>query len=142
MNRNVLKMRSPRSYRLMTLSVCIGILAAAGCSSSAPTAVACTGDPVFGLQVTIENAATGTPIIDSTSVVITDGSYKESYVLPVAGLTPGTISAASERAGTYSISIRRTGFAAYDTAGVTVTKGACHVQPVQVVAKLQPLAAS
>ena len=70
----------------------------------------------------------------------------ESYnYLGAAGQpASGTISAAGERAGTYSISIRKTGFSPYDTTGVTVTKDACHVQPVQpvqVLAKLEPLAA-
>ena len=142
MNQNVLKMRSPRTGRCVALAACAGILAATACSGSGPTSVACTAQFVYGLAITVQNAATGAQITDSASVVVTDGSYKESYTLGATGQPGGVISAAGERAGTYSISIRKAQFAPYDTAGVTVTKDACHVQTVQVVAKLQPLAAS
>ncbi len=133
MNRNVINMHSPRIERWVALSVFIAILGATGCS----------GDPVYGLAVTVQNAATGAPITDTAAVVIKDGAYVESYnSLGAAGLpTSGTIHAASERAGTYSITIRKTAFAPYDTAGIVVTKNACHVIPVQVLAKLSPLGA-
>ena len=143
MNRIVITMHSPRINRWVAMSGCVAILGTAACSSSGPTAVACTGDPVYGLAITVENAATGAPVTDSASVVISDGSYVESYhYLGAAGQpASGTIHAASERAGTYNISIRKSGYAAYDTAGVNVTKDACHVQPVQVIAKLDSVTA-
>ncbi|MEO7042627.1 MAG: hypothetical protein ABI035_10240 [Gemmatimonadaceae bacterium] len=142
MNRNVLKMHSPLTHRWMTLTVSVAIIASTACSSSAssPTGVACTTNIVPGLSITVANASTGAQIIDSAAVSITDGGYTESYTL--GGQPGGVISAANERPGTYNISVRKPQFAPYDTAGVTVTKDACHVQTVQVVAKLQPLASS
>ncbi|MEO7104577.1 MAG: hypothetical protein ABI311_14310, partial [Gemmatimonadaceae bacterium] len=87
MNRNVINMHSPRIERWVALSVFIAILGATGCSGSGPTAVACTGDPVYGLAVTVQNAATGAPITDTAAVVIKDGAYVESYnSLGAAGL--------------------------------------------------------
>lgn len=136
MNRNALKMHSSRTDRWMSLSICVAILASTACSGSGPTGVVCTTQFVYGLGITVQNAATGAAITDSASVVVKDGSYTESYTL--GGQPGGVIAAAGERAGTYSISIRKGEFAPYDTVGIKVTKDACHVQPVQVVAKLQP----
>jgi len=143
MYRSVINMHSPSRKRWAALTTCVAVLGATACSSSAPTAVACSGGTAYGLAVTVQNAATGAPITDSASVVIKDGSYVESYNSLGAAGQPGsgTIHAASERAGTYSITIRKPAFAAYDTTGVVVTKDACHVIPVQVLAKLQPLVA-
>jgi hypothetical protein len=94
----------------------------------------------YGITLKVQNAATGAPITDSATVVITDGSYVESYdYLGAPGQpTSGLLSAAGERAGTYSISIRKTGFAPYDTVGVKVTRDVCLVHPVRVTANLRP----
>jgi hypothetical protein len=122
------------------LLACIALLAATACSGSTPTGVACTEIFVYGIAIKVQNAATGAPITDSAAVRVTDGSYVESYNYLGQPDQPanGVVSAAGERAGTYAISIRKNGFAPYDTAGIKVTRNVCHVNPVQVIAKLQP----
>jgi len=130
----------PLMERCVFLGTCVALLTAMACSGSTPTGVACTAIYVYGISLKVQNAATGAPITDSATVRITDGSYVESYNFlgPAGQPTSGTLSAAGERAGTYSISIRKAGFAPYDTSGVRVTKDVCHVHPVEVIAKLQP----
>lgn len=132
--------RPPLTGRRAVLSACIILLATTACSSSTPTGVMCTALYAYGISLKVQNAATGAPITDSATVVITDGSYVESYdYLGAPGQpTSGLLSAAGERAGTYSISIRKNGFAPYDTAGIEVTRDVCHVHTVQVTANLDP----
>ena len=116
------------------------MISATACSISAPTVV-CTDQIVPGIVIKVQNAATGAPVTDSADVQVTDGSYVETYryLGPPNQQLTGTITAAGERAGTYGISVRKIGFAPYDTAGVRVTKDVCHVHTVTVVASLQPI---
>jgi pectin methylesterase-like acyl-CoA thioesterase len=135
--RSILSTRSGASRR--TVAIVIGLVGLSACSGtvSAPPNVVCTMIYVYGLNIQVQNAATGAPVTDSATVKVTDGSYVETYnVLR----SDGTIGAAGERAGTYSVSIRKNGFAPYDTAGVRVTRDVCHVTPVHVTAKLQQVA--
>ncbi len=126
--------------RWTTIGGSVASLATLACSAAAPTGVACSQLYVFGIALKVQNAVTGAPVTDSASVLVTDGSYVESYgyLGPAGQPLSGMISAAGERAGTYSISIRKTGFMPYDTAGVKVTRNSCHVNPVAIIAKLQP----
>ncbi len=140
MTHDIVTRRPPPTGRRTILSACVAFLALTACSSSTPTGVACTAIYVYGISLKVQNATTGAAITDSATVRITDGSYVESYnyLGPAGQPASGILSAAGERAGSYSISIRKDGFAPYDTSGVTVTKDVCHVHPVEVVAKLQP----
>jgi len=134
MDRNLLKMRSFRADRWIPLMACIAIVSSTACSSSSPTGVACTDVTVPGLTITVQNAS-GAAITDSASISVTDGSYKESYNLD--GKTGGVVNAALERPGTYVVIVHKEGFAPYEADGVVVTKDACHVRTVQVLAQLQ-----
>ncbi|MEO7217853.1 MAG: hypothetical protein ABI026_06640 [Gemmatimonadaceae bacterium] len=132
----VAAIRHPLSGWLAAAATCFALLTAAACSGSSSTSpkAACTTDVVYGISLIIRNAATGTPITDSASVRITDGSYVETYT--TVGPT-GVIQAARERPGTYNISVRKTDFSPFTAGGVVVTSGACHVNNVQVIAALQ-----
>jgi len=122
--------------------MCLALVAATACSNSGPTGVACSQVYVYGISLKVQNAVTGARITDSAAVQIKDGGYVESYnyLGPADQPTSGVLSVAGERAGTYNISIRKDGFAPYDTAGIKVTRDVCHVHGVQVTANLQPAA--
>jgi hypothetical protein len=128
-----------RSWRgLISL---VGAIATTACSSGTAPNVACTLNYVYGLAIRVQNAATGSALSDSALVQVMDGAYVETYryLGPPNQQFSGTISAAGERAGTYSIAIRKAGFAPFDTAGIRVTRDACHVHTVTVIANLQPV---
>lgn len=143
MRKQIITTRPPLTDRWRSLAVCVGVLAATACSGSTPTGLACSANYVYGLSLEVRNAVSGAPITDSASVVIRDGSYVESYgyLGPAGQPLSGRLSAAGERPGTYSISIRKAGFAPYDTTGIKVTGDVCHVHGVQVIAELQPTGA-
>lgn len=135
--RSVAAVGRPRAGWLAAGATCLAVLAAAACSGSSATSpkVACAANIVYGISLIVRNAADGTPVTDSATVRITDGSYVETYSTP--GPT-GIIQAASERPGTYAISVRKTNFVPYAVSGIVVTSGTCHVNNVQVIAALQP----
>ena len=138
MARDIITRRIPPTT-CWRIFVSVALLALPACSSSTPTGVACTAIYVYGISLKVQDAVTGARITDSAVVRITDGSYVESYnyLGPADQPTSGMLAAAGERAGTYSISIRKTGFAPYDTTGIKVTRDVCHVHPVQVIANLR-----
>lgn len=129
--------RLPLAAVLASGATLLAVLAMSACSSSTSPGVTCTANRVPGISLTVQNAVDGSPVTDSASIRISDGTYVETY--NSLGST-GVITAAVERPGIYAISIRKTNFAPYTTAGVTVTSDACHVQTVQVIAALQPVA--
>jgi hypothetical protein len=142
METDIITRRPPLTGRSAIVATCLALLAATACSNSGPTDIACSQVYVYGISLKVQNAVTGARITDSAAVQIKDGGYVEAYnyLGPADQPTSGVLSAAGERAGTYSISIRKDGFAPYDTAGIKVTRDVCHVHGVQVTAKLQPVA--
>lgn len=72
------------------------------------------------------------------TVIARDGAYADSATVPADGSNSTPVGLAGERAGTYSITVRKAGYQTWSKGGVLVTKDVCHVIPVQVTAKLQP----
>ena len=123
----------------------LALLALAGCIDSTTPGIGfgCTAHAAPGLDVEIRDRSTGVPIADSARGVAREGAYVDS-------LRPGTMLStapsdllsrvgAYERAGTYSIRIERAGYQPWDTAGVRVIAGTCHVTTVRVFARLVPV---
>src|SRR4029077_17264157 len=100
----------------------------------------CTGIVVPGVRVDVWDAKTGESIADSARGDVRDGTYADS--LRLAGYPPtGAASqfrAADERAGTYTISVVRPGYAPWSKSGVRVRRqDGCHVAETHVVARLR-----
>lgn len=70
-----------------------------------------------------------------TDPIVYDGAYVDSLVL----VAPDTRAAAFERAGTYTVEVRLTGYQNFTASGVRVTAGTCHVNAVVVPALLLKL---
>lgn len=110
--------------------------AAIGCSDANRVGLQCPPYIAAGLSVTVANAESNEPICDAL-VTARDGSYSET-LMPGFGCR---YSGAIERAGTYSVSAERTGFASALTSDLTVvrTGGDCpHVRTVDVALRLAP----
>lgn len=97
----------------------------------------CTTEAVYGLNVRVSNAVTGENL--STGVVATavDGEVLETLQLQ-PGSTPPTFVGAVERAGTYVITVSKTGFVTFVSDPVQVTADRCHVNGQLVQVNLQP----
>jgi len=122
--------------RSWILAACLVLPAA--CSQPNDTGIACTAIYVYVLSVTVQDSVTGSPAAAGATVIARDGAYADSTVVPASGANNTSVGLAGERAGTYSITVRKAAYQTWSKTGVQVTKDVCHVIPVQVAAKLQP----
>lgn len=120
---------------LMTISFLVA------CSDD-DKALICTTEYVFGITVNLYDSVSGEPVSRcETSYQIVDGQYLEDDNDNFSNDTCETstsIYAAGERAGTYDITITKTGYETWDTNDLIVNEDECHVNTVTVDAFLVP----
>ena len=118
--------------------------------------VVCTRERRFGVGVVVRDAVTGAQAGDGASVTIRDGDHAESATLMTKAFAgqpdgyflranerdrerlldgPLRFSGASERAGTYGVTVTKPGYERW-FGTVTVERDDCHVIPEVVQAKL------
>lgn len=102
------------------------------CGKDGPPEVACTLEARLGLSVVVLNSQSGARICDAT-VTATDGSYSETLTNHFGNTANCTYSGASERAGSYSITAEKTGFAEQTQDNIVVLEGECHITPAEQV---------
>ena len=125
------------------------VAAVLGCSHGSddtdeanPLVRMCTANFVPALTVEIRDMATGAPAACGSSGEVRDGDY-------VAPLTDGGSCATApettvylegpwERAGNYTVTIRRQGYQDWVRSDVVVISDECHVQTVALQARLEP----
>lgn len=120
-------------------------LASAGCTNASTATTTCTNIAIEGLAVGIEDAVTRTSICGAL-VVATDGAYSETLTrYDISGTADGGIPlggcsyyGATERAGTYVLTVTAPGYRTATVDGVTVTRDACHVMAHSLIVQLDP----
>jgi hypothetical protein len=114
------------------------LIAAVACADS--TSAVCTQEVRPGLAVYVRNSSTSAGIASGASLVAQDGTYKDSVAAPAnrADLDNSPLFAAAERAGTYQVTVTKTGFVTWTQSNVRVTADRCHVNTVTLTALLQP----
>jgi hypothetical protein len=108
------------------------LLFATGCADD----ITCPAWSFPAVQVNLESAATGSPIIGALGEV-RDGEYRDSLV----DLGDGSYMAAENNPGTYSVHVESPGYSPWDTTGVHVEQvgGSCPtVQSEMLEVRLQP----
>lgn len=98
----------------------------------------CTTEARFGLTILVRDATTNAPAGQSAVATARDGSYAETLISYMDGLT---FVGASERAGSYDISVNSPGYQPWTRDDVEVGSGRCHVESRTVEARLNPIAA-
>jgi hypothetical protein len=107
-----------------------------------PTAVFCTDDFKYGLNITVVDSATGSPPAEAT-LLASSGAFRDSVgpIEPFQAVGDGPLvlilSTAGERPGVYSVVVRSPGYHDWTRSGIEVTADECHVRPVSVIARLQ-----
>lgn len=94
----------------------------------------CTPVILDGLSVTLTDAETGAPISGAT-LTLTEGEFSEV----MRELNAGQYVGASERAGTYRLTIEADGFSPRTEENIVVTANVCHVNPVTLPLNLSAL---
>jgi len=105
------------------------VVAANGCGQ------ACDAVLKAGIVLTIVDGATGNPIEEAT-VIATEGSYSETVNLPSSPPAPGHAVLAFERPGTYRVEVQAPGYLPWVMSSVRVSRDDCHVQTVELTARL------
>jgi len=94
----------------------------------------CTTEVVAGLEILVTDAQ-NVPVIEGITVTATDGDYIEK--LEPRAITK-VFTGASERAGTYVITITGDGYEPYTSEAITVEADRCHVVTQKATIKLSP----
>ena len=93
---------------------------------------ACTPDMRPAIQFTVQDYATKAYIASGTTVVLQDGAFLDSLVIPAGrpDLDSGRYSTprAEDRPGTYTLRVRRPPYLDFIVIRVEVTSDGCHVQ--------------
>lgn len=118
------------------------VLGLAGCGND-PVGFACTTEARSSVTVTVLDSASGTGRARGATVILRDGAYTDSSVFALDDPLPGDSvfypTNTFERAGTYTVRVRRPGYALWERQNVRVTSDQCHVVTARVRARLQPL---
>jgi hypothetical protein len=118
----------------------LATLALAACSQD-PTRIVCTADVRPALAVTVVDAVSGAPRAGEALAVARDDRYSDT--LRVNGFlgdgTPIALTGADERPGTYDLTVEHAGYRTWSATNVRVTSNTCHVQTVELTARLEPL---
>jgi hypothetical protein len=107
------------------------LLVATGCTES------CLDYGLPGIVVSVSDSNSGAQAsADTVTAVAADGSYLDSLSeLSVNAFTG--IHLAYERPGTYVVTVTATGYDAWQATSVRVRQNGCHVNPVQLDARLR-----
>ena len=116
------------------------VLTTASCSSiTSPRG--CSTDYVYAVNVQVKDSVSNAMSASGAQMIARDGIYVDSVSAaanrPEVDALP--LHAAGEREGTYTVTVRKSGFRDWTRANVQVTKGECHVNAVNLTALLQRL---
>jgi hypothetical protein len=135
-----------RLLMMKTAGSRLGLFAGGALIVSACTSItgdrACTADFRYGLTVTVQDsltsAAPGSALLIATSGLYVDSVGPHAPVQWVPTQPPVLqLNTAGERAGTYALTVRASGYRDWVRTGVRVTADECHVRPVALTARLQ-----
>jgi hypothetical protein len=122
----------------MSDSILRAALLAAVASGGCTDGMICTTSVEPGVVVEIRDAVDDTPLAAGATGRVRDGGFSDS--LRAYGVTAtGTLlsrAGADEREGTYVVEVSHPGFATWEQSGVRVSGDACHVETVQLQARL------
>lgn len=126
--------------RYVATTMILAALLGTGCTLLTDGGHLCTANIVAGLNVTVRDSVTGIAAGRGAMVTAQDGAHSETLIFLGAVIPTDSLSfmGAYERAGTYRITVAKTGYQAWTRDGVRVLDGDCHVQPATVDVRLQP----
>jgi hypothetical protein len=113
------------------------LLALAACRKGIDEPEACLLLPYIppSVQVTVQDSVTGANITPGSTLVLRSGAYVDSVAVPewASGFSMG-----EGRSGTFTLTVRQTGYQSWTKAGITVESDECGAKTVYVTARLKP----
>ncbi len=134
-----LSMRSTHNRRVARTASLLFLATTVGCEAFTESPV-CTREARASVVVLVKDAVSGLPIAEGSTLILRDGAFVDSISAsaPYDDAAPLVTQNSWERAGTYTVTVRRPGYAEWVATGVSVVGGVCHVQTVGLTAQLQP----
>ena len=86
------------------------------------------------LSVEVTDSITSAPLASGARVIASDGAFADTAI---GEGSDSARSLALDRAGTYTVTVDREGYAPWSRHGVHVTGDDCHVHTVKIFARLQ-----
>jgi hypothetical protein len=87
------------------------------------------------VEVTVQVSVTGANVTPGATVVLRGGAVIDSVTaLPGAG----SIAVGQNRSGTFTVTVRQSGYQLWTKTGVKVEEGPCGAQTVHLTARLKP----
>jgi hypothetical protein len=130
------------SVRVVKAASAVAILLTAACGSAygpKNDSVVCTTEARAAVSLTVVDSLTGQGTgLTGLFARVVDGTFRDSttsfFTNPSTGI-PGA-GLAYERKGTYTVTVRATGYQDWTKTGVNVTADECHVTGVALTARL------
>ena len=99
----------------------------------------CSTDIRFAVNVKVTDSVTGATIASGAQLVVWDGQYVDSTSIPAGHpeMDAWDLKAAGERAGAYTVFVRKTGYREWVRSGVVSTSTKCHVNGINITARMQ-----
>ena len=108
---------------------------APGVPGAPPPNVVCTTEARPAITVEPVDAATGQSISQQATLIAMTGTYTDTASVQTTGVP--TISAAHERAGTYTVIVKHPEYRDWERSNIVVGRDACHVQTIRLKAEMQ-----
>lgn len=96
--------------------------------------LACTQEARAAINVEVRDSVTNAPAVSGAVAVAREGLFADTLIV----IGP-SMAGAWERAGTYEVTVTKSGYHSWSVTGVLVTADACHVHPVVLQARIKPL---
>ena len=127
--------------RRISLAVVLAVVAVSGSCRKFSTepGLVCTAVAIAGIYINVQDRLTDTPQpFTGLWARAVDGTFRDSSAMAFTNPQTGVVSIALvyERPGTYDVTVNANGYQQFVRTGVVVTKGECHVNPVEIVARL------
>lgn len=109
-------------------------LTVAGCSAGLIDGTMCTQEARAGITVDVRDSVSNALVGRGSLIIAREGAVADTSVTT---LGDGPFSLLLEHSGTFTLSVKQTGYQPWARAGVQVTRGTCHVNGVSLTARLQ-----
>jgi hypothetical protein len=128
-------MRPHRTRRALA-GLATGLLA--GCRGAGPAGPVCAPTLGEAVAIGVRDARTGAPLAAGARGAVAEAAFVDSLrPMPLESPAGRTLVGGGDRAGTYTVTVERAGYRPWRADAVRVTRGACGVSTVGLVAALE-----
>lgn len=119
---------------MRAFAIVLAALIVQGCRVMEPDLV-CTDQYVYAVTVEVQDSLTGGPPGSTPTGILAEGQHRETMESHGDQFLYG----GGERPGTYDVEVRADGYRLWRVEGVEAGHDGCHVESIQLLARMVPL---